>query len=299
MCAVLGLFAISCVNTTANKKKSYTRLELSKDFLQKQELRAAEREALKAIEFDNASDEAYNILGLVDLLRATHAFRLLEIDDCVSGSEAQVWRDEVDERLLQADTHFSESITASLQASKQASKQFGKGKGPMRGDVYDSFGTDGVIYGEPIANRGVVAMHNRDYDQAIEFFTQALRLPERLGNAALVRANLGWAHYLKKDYARAAKELRQARQFQPNMCLTNYRLGRVFFDRADYARALESFEWVAKQKECPMQDVYLYLGKTYHQLGMASNTAAALQQCVTVAPRSCVATECRLLARTR
>ena len=49
----------------------------------------------------------------------------------------------------------------------------------------------------------------------MRYLGQALAHPQRLVNVGLVRAHLGWAYFQQRDHARAAKELRQAEQFNP------------------------------------------------------------------------------------
>ena len=249
-------------NSQADKRKSFNRLELAKEQLGQGNLDGAETEANKALAFHKGNEEAHNLLGLLDIMRARNIIKLVEIDDCLTGVDGEALREEADQYLVNADAHFARA-----------------------GELAPDFG-------EPFANRGVVAIQLDKYDDAVEYLTTALGLPHRLQNIGPVRANLGWAHFLREDYVQAAKELRQAEQFQPGLCLTSYRLGRVYFARKEWNKALSKFQGVTEDN-CPIQDAHLYLMKTYVELGMSTQLNQAQQNCSALAPNSCVAAQCR------
>jgi len=79
---LLVIFALSgCVaRDDRDLAKSATRLDLAKDFLRKHQLEAAETECNRALAFNPANDEAYNVRGLVAMIRAFDTQRMLEID---------------------------------------------------------------------------------------------------------------------------------------------------------------------------------------------------------------------------
>lgn len=244
-------------------KRSANRLELAKDFLKNGQLPQAESEAEKALEYDDSNVEAHNVLGLVDFLRALNNFKLLEIDDCLTGVDAEALRAEQDSFLTSADKRFARAVQ-------------------LRAD-----------YGEGWANRGSVALLLEEFESASKYFSSALEHPQTLLNIGLTRANLGWAFFHLGDHAQAAKELRQAEQFNPGMCVAKYRLGRVYFDRKEWNKALDQFQAVAQNKACPIQEAHLFLLKTYGELGMNDKMAEAQSRCVEMAPRSCIAAQCR------
>jgi len=244
-------------------KRSANRVELAKDFLTRGQLEAAESEAHKALDYDADNVEAENVLGLVEYLRAMRNHRLLEIDDCLTGVDAEALRSELDEFLASADHHFEKAVA-------------------MRPD-----------YGEAWANRGSVALLLEDYQPGADHLVRALSHPHALLNIGLTRANLGWAYFHQRRHAQAAKELRQAEQFNPGMCVAKYRLGRVYFARKEWNKALEQFQAVANNKECPMQEAHLYLLKAFRELGMREEVPAEQTRCVQMAPRSCIAAQCR------
>ena len=249
----------------ADPKRSDTRLELAKDYLRHGDLVSAEGQARKAFELDDRNVEALNVLGLVDYLRAVNNFKLLEIDDCLTGVDAEELRQEMDQFLNRADRQFARAVE-------------------IDGD-----------YGEAWANRGLVAFHLDQYGAAIRYLGRALAHPQRLGNIGLTRADLGWAYFHERDIARAAKELRQAEQFNSGMCVAKYRLGRVYVARREWNKAREQLESVSADGTCPIQEVQLYLGQTYQALGMGDRVQATEKRCVEMAPKSCVAARCRSL----
>lgn len=267
---LVGIFAVvvvaggsTCGGTHVDKKKSATRLELGKDFLKHGKLDAAEQEAKKALGYDPGNERAYNVLGLVDLLRGMRNFQLLEVNDCLTGVDAAGLRSEMDKQLGSAATRFAEAVKLAPD------------------------------YGEAWSNRGVVAVLRHNDDAAVKYFTEALQYPNRLINIALTRGSLGWAYFQRKDLPKAAKELLQSLQFQPKMCLSTYRLGRVYFASKEWNKALEKFREVASQPKCPIQEAHLYLMKTLIELGQTQELPSARDACVKLAPKSCVAARCR------
>ena len=250
---------------TGDTKRATTRLELAKDYLGHGQLEAAEGEARKALEFDGEFEEAFNVLGLVEYLRAVRNFNLLEVEDCLTGVDAEALRQEMDAFLTRADRQFARAVEIDEE------------------------------YGEAWANRGLVAFHLDQYAAAVRYLGQALLHPERLTSIGLSRANLGWAFFHQRDYARAAKELRQAEQFNRGMCVAKYRLGRVYFARKEWNKALEEFRTIAADISCPMQEAQLYLLRTYRALGSGEEAAGVRKRCVELAPKSCVAAQCRSL----
>ena len=79
------------------------------------------------------------------------------------------------------------------------------------------------------------------------------------------------------------------------MCVSTYRLGRVYFARKEWEKALQHFRDVTGSLGCPIQDAHLFMMKTYLEVGMADALPEAEKACVDMAPESCVATQCRAL----
>jgi Tfp pilus assembly protein PilF len=269
MAVAIAVAASGCPGWGApagDPKKSETRLALARDFLQKNELEAAETEANKSIAFLSTNDEAYNIRGLVHFLRGMGAFRLIEIDDCLTGLDAEALRTDMDQHFAKAEADWKKAVELSPD------------------------------YGEAWSNRGVVANLMGEPDRATEMLSTALSHPARLVNPGLTRAHLGWSYFHQGQHVNAAKELRQALQFQPHMCVATYRLGRVYFAREEWEKAAEQFQDVSDQPACQLQEASLYLMKARLQQGLVDDARIARDACLTLSPRSCAAAQCRAQA---
>ena len=248
-------------------KRAATRVDLARDFLRKGDLESAEQEAQRALSYDDRAAEAYRILGLADFLRAQNNYRLRELEDCLTGVDAEALIQQFQRNLEDADAHLAQAIEI---------------------DPGNS---------ETLANRGLVAIHREAFEEATGYLKKALEQPARL-DVALVRSDLGWAHFLHGDPVSAANHLRQALQFQqeitPVTCVAKYRLGRVYFGRKEWHKALESFQAVTAAPVCTLQEAHLYLVMTYRALGMPVSEKI-VQQCVNMAPKGCMAARCRTL----
>jgi Tfp pilus assembly protein PilF len=243
--------------------KSATRLDLAKDFLRKHELEAAEAESNRALALNPANEEAYLVRGLVQIVRAIDTLRTLEIDTCLIGLDAEVTQRDLEASLQKANADFARATKLTPE------------------------------YGEAWSNRGIVHNLLEDYAIAEQHFRRALENPMRLSSPGLTRAHLGWALLHQKRDIEAAKELRQAVQFQPNMCVATYRLARVYFAREEWEKAAELFQTASDDPSCGSQEAALYLMKTRMHQGLKDDARRARDACLSLSPRSCIASQCR------
>lgn len=243
--------------------RSSNRLDLAKDFLRKHQLEAAEIEADRALALNPANDEAYVVRGLVHMVRAIDTQRTLEIESCLTGVDAEATQADLDMSLKRAGDDFAHAVKLTPD------------------------------YGEAWANRGIVANLLEDYPDATTYFRHALENPARLDSPGLTRAHLGWSLFHLNKPIDAAKELRQARQFQPNMCVATYRLARVYFGREEWEKAAELFQTASDDPSCGSQEASLYLMKTRMQQGLVDDARRARDACLKISPRSCIASQCR------
>jgi Tfp pilus assembly protein PilF len=262
---VMLAFGAGCFHgkTEADAQKSANRLDLAKDFLRKHELEAAQNESNRSLALNPTNDEAYNVRGLVWMLRAFDVQRTLEVDACLTGLDAEATQKDLDIALHKADEDFAS-------AAKIAPD-----------------------YGEAWSNRGVVASLLEQYDVAEKYLSTALENPMRLMSPGLTRAHLGWALFHQRKYVEAAKELRQAVQFQPNMCVATYRLARVYFAREEWEKAAELFQTVSDDPSCGSQEASLFLMKTRMQQGLVEDARRARDACLKRTRQSCIANQCR------
>lgn len=250
----------------SNPKKSNTRLELSKDFLSKGQLEAAVREANQALSFDEKNAAAYHVLGTVEYLRAVSNIQLLEVDDCLTGVDAEGFRKEFDAHLEGSLVHFKKATYLDPE------------------------------YSEAYRLMGMVHFHREQYIESEKWLNRALEVPHRLVSLALTRADLAWVLFHKNDLPSAANELRKSLQFSSTLCVANYRLGRVYFERKEWIKAAEKFDLVVNDTSCPMQEAHLYRIKTLNRLNQDIDVED-VNGCVQLADKSCVAAECTLGGR--
>lgn len=255
----------SCFGVRAERSavKSATRLDLAKDFLRKHELEAAEAESNRALALHPANEEAYLVRGLVHVVRAIDTLRTLEIDACLTGLDAEATLQDLEASLARASSDFAEATKITPE------------------------------YGEAWSNRGVVHSLLEEYAAAEQHFRRALENPMRLDSPGLTRAHLGWALFHQQRNVEAAKELRQAVQFQPNMCVATYRLARVYFAREEWEKAAELFQTASDDPSCGSQEAALYLMKTRMHQGLTEDARRARDACLKLSPRSCIASKCR------
>lgn len=263
-----GIVVVSVLASCGGMKprdegQSHKRLDLAKDFLRKHQLEAAESESNKSLKLNPSNDEAYNLRGLVFMVRAIDAQRSLEIDTCLTGIDAEVTQRDLDENLKKADEDFARAVKLAPD------------------------------YGEAWSNRGVVATLLDEHETAATYLQRALENPQRLDSPGLTRAHLGWALFHAGQLPEAAKELRQAMQFQPNMCVATYRLARVYFAREEWEKAAELFQTVSDDPSCGSQEASLYLMKTRMQQGLVDDARRARNACLKISSQSCIASRCR------
>lgn len=250
-------------NVEQSPEKSSKRLDICKDALSKNDLEAAEGECNKAIAYNPNNDEAFNVRGLIAMVRAFSSKNSMEVDGCLTGVDAEATDKDIQMYLAKAEQDFAQATRITPD------------------------------YGEAWANRGVVATLVEDYETAKSHLTKALENPMRLMNPSLTRAHLGWALFHQENYVDAAKELRSALQFQPKMCVATYRLGRVYFAREEWEKAAEQFSTASEDPSCGSQEASYYLMKTRMQQGLKEDAKNALAACVKLSPKSCIATKCR------
>lgn len=266
-CALFVNFCTACGPSFRDKKQSNTRVEMAIESLQQpseSNLGVAEDEAGKALELNPQNERAHFVLGLADYLRAVHTAVSLEQSDCLTGVDADGLREDMDRAFAAAELHFEKAV-----------------------DIAED-------YGDAWASRGLVAMQFENFADAEKHFEKALDSRRRLEQVGLTRAHLGWAHFHQDDMVAAARDLRRALQFQAKMCLANYRLGRVYYARSEWEKALERFGIVTSDPTCRLQESFLYHLKSLEKLSKTDDGGTG-KQCVRLAPRSCVARECRSL----
>ncbi len=249
--------------TRVDPDASEKRYLLGADYFNKGLVQPALAELLKAVELNPNNPDAHNLLGLVFLRRGAEAEELSSRNQCLKGEELRLEKQEMD-------------------------AQFGKAQGEFEKAIHlkDDFS-------EARNNLAVVMIHFGRYDEAVDLEQKALsNIVYREPFAA--QGNLGQAYLGKKDYARAAQALRQAVFEQPGFCVGRYRLAKVYYATGEWDRAGEELDKVTGDKACPIQEAFQLGGLVALRRGDRDKAGQMFDRCVALAPKSCLASECKL-----
>jgi type IV pilus assembly protein PilF len=253
-----------------NREMSQRRYDIGRDYFSKAMWEPAMAEAMKAVELDGQNADARNLVGVLLMQRGIGQIQFIEAEQCIKGQAATMLRAEANTRFREAETQFRAALAA------------------RPGDVW------------ALHNLALVAMHFDDPDAAVKYENEALQNP-LYQDRHLARGELGWAYYKKKELVRALKELLEAVRLQPRYCVGHYRLGQVYYDMAqqagnpeeDYASALGALETAVAAKECRIQEAHFLRGLTLIKRRESAKADQPFSECITLAPRSCLAQECR------
>src|SRR5580700_3648199 len=89
MILLAGCSALNPEAARHTTKQVGHRLDLCKDLLAKGQLESARTECDKVLALDASNEEAYNARGLISLLHAVNTERTLEVDQCLTGVDAE------------------------------------------------------------------------------------------------------------------------------------------------------------------------------------------------------------------
>jgi type IV pilus assembly protein PilF len=228
---------------------------------------AAIEEVKKATEADPDYAESYNLLGLIALKQGHDYMMQLEASSCLKGRDAELVRADAMARFKEAEQQFQKAVRLKSE------------------------------YAEAWNNLSVAALQQQSWDTAIEAAQNALKDPT-YATPEIARGNLGWAYYQKKNLQNAWKELHEAVSRSPGFCVGRYRLAKVLIDRGEIEQAAEALEpLLADVKRCPIQEAQLLGGLVNERVQARDKAQQLFQRCAEMAPRSCVADECRRYAQ--
>jgi type IV pilus assembly protein PilF len=264
--ASLGLCVIAgCppAQTRVDPDASYRRYLLGADYFQKGLIPPALEELTKSVDLNPDNAEAHNLLGLVFLRKGAEAEEVTARNQCLKGEELRLEKAEMDGHFKKAEEHFEKAIAA-------------------KNDFSDARN-----------NLAVVMLHFGRWDEVVQLEEKALaNIVYR--DPYVAQGNLGQAYIEKHDYARAAMALRQALFEQPKFCVGRYRLAKVYYETQEWDRAAEELEQVTGDKACPIQEAFQLAGLVALRRGDRDKARAMFDRCVALAPRSCLASECKL-----
>jgi type IV pilus assembly protein PilF len=250
-----------------DSEQSQIRYQIAAGNFREQRVEAAIEELQKALQADPENADAYNMLGIIALRQGHDYVAQLESASCLKGKDAELVRTE-------AQVKFKEAIK-NLHKAVELRPEFP----------------------EAWNNLSVAEFQLQSWDAAIEAAQNALK-DAAYGTPEMARANLGWAYYQKKDIQSAWKELHEAVSRAPGFCVARYRLAKIYVDRGEIDQAADVLAPViADVKRCPIQEAQLLGGLLNERKREPAAARELFQRCVDMAPRSCVADECRRYAQ--
>jgi type IV pilus assembly protein PilF len=247
-------------------EQSQVLFELGARYYAGRRIEAAIEELQKALKADPENADAYHMLGLIALKQGHDYLEQLETASCLKGREAEVVREDALAKFREAEADFRKAVE-------------------LRSEFSDAWN-----------NLSVAAFQLDDFDTAIAAARNALKDPT-YAQPQVARANLGWAFYYKKDLLDAWKELHESVSQSQGFCVGQYRLAKVYVDRGDVDSAAEQVDAVVANKACPIQPAYLLAGLVHERRKERDQARALFERCAELAPRSCMATECRRYAQ--
>jgi Tfp pilus assembly protein PilF len=206
------------------------------------------------------------MLGIIALKQGHDYLQQLESASCLKGQDAEVVRVDAQQKFRQAEENFRQAVK-------------------LRADFSGAWN-----------NLSVAALQLQEWDVAIEAARNALK-DATYADPHFARANLGWAHYHKRDLLNAWKELHESVAQSPGFCVGRYRLAKVYLDRTELDSAAEEVDAVVNNKSCPIQEAYLLAGLIHQRRKERDQARSLFERCADLAPRSCMAAECRRYAQ--
>jgi Tfp pilus assembly protein PilF len=249
-------------------QKSQNRVDSARDMLSHNDDVGAESEIRRAEALDPQNEEAWNVHGLIYVVRARNDVTLADYQNCLTGADGDTLHKQADDEMHMAEKKFAKSVSLA------------------------------PTYGTAWNNRAVTMMHFNEWDQAIDMEEKALGDGlARLGAAdePLARAHLGWAFFQKGDYVHAETELLQAMQRNDKFCLGAQRLGAVYFKQGKTQESADVLSIFENGKPCAPYatvDALYAAGQADVALKNYGGAKDWLSRCVTLAPKSCIAKQC-------
>jgi Tfp pilus assembly protein PilF len=249
--------------TRVDPEASQKRYLLGADYFNKGLVEPALEELLKSVDLDPNNPDAHSLLGLVWLRKGAEAEELSTRNQCLKGESLTLEKQEADTQFKKAEEQLRKAIA-------------------LKPD-----------FSEARNNLAVVMIHFGRYDEAVQLEEKALaNIVYREPYAA--QGNLGQAYLEKHDLVRAAKALRQSLFEQPKFCVGRYRLAKVYYEQQEWDHAAEEIEQVTSDKACPIQEAYHLAGMVALRRQDRDKAQQMFSRCVDLAPRSCLASECKL-----
>lgn len=243
-------------------EQSNLRYQLAVNDYHGRRIEAAIEELNQALAADPENADAHNMLGIIAMHQGAEYVAQAETTACLAGADAAMVRQDATSRFKEAESHLQKAVAARPEFAMAWN------------------------------NLAVAALQLQDWDLAINAATAALKDPT-YAEPEVARANLGWAYFQKRDLQRAWKELHDAVARSPGFCVGRYRLAKVYVDRSEFDEAARELDAVVGDTRCPIQEAYLLGALVAGKRRDAERARELLDRCASMAPRSCLATECR------
>jgi type IV pilus assembly protein PilF len=222
----------------------------------------------RALAVDPRHAESHYLRGVLLLNEGRNIVDSIELQQCLTDRASDQQRDR------------AESL------HRQAAESFGR--------AVECFDEGAAGRGRAFNSMSVVALYFHETERAIEHARAALA-EQFYTDRYSALSNLGWALHNDGDSISATAELRQAVLINPDYCVGRYRLAHVYLDAGLVEQALEEAEAVIENDRCPIQDAYRIAGVARMRLGRDVDAEQAFAACVQLAPKSCLARDCRKL----
>jgi Tfp pilus assembly protein PilF len=206
------------------------------------------------------------LMGLLHLHEGRTIVEFIESEKCLTDDAATAQRGRADELHRKAHESFRKAAEAYT------------ANDPGLGRAYNSM--------------AVISLYFHDYDRARQELELALGTQFYTEKYSAL-ANLGWAYYEQGDLVAAMTELRQSVLMNPDYCVARYRLAQVYLDYEMTEQALEEISQVTEDPRCPIQDAHRVEGIAQMRLGRGDAASQSFEECLQLAPRSCLANACR------
>jgi type IV pilus assembly protein PilF len=267
---VIGVAALSGLGCVPRAKRdpeqSQVLYELGAKYYASRRVEAAIEELQKALKADPENADAYNMLGIIALKQGADYLTQLETAACLRGRDAEVVREDALQKFREAEASFKKAVE-------------------LRAEFSNAWN-----------NLSVAFFHLENWDDSIAAARNALKDPT-YSEPQMARANLGWAYFHKKDLLNAWKELHEAVSQGPGFCVGQYRLAKVYIERGDIDSAADQVDAVIANERCPIQEAYLLGGLVHERRKERDRARALFERCASLAPRSCMASECTRYAQ--
>jgi type IV pilus assembly protein PilF len=250
----------------ADPDQAQIRYQLAVGYFRDGRIEPAIDELEKSLKADPDNADAYNMLGIIALKQGHDYLMQLESAACLKGRDAEVVREDAVRKFRDAEESLQKAVG-------------------LRADLSTAWN-----------NLSVAALHLHEWDQAISAARTALK-DATYSEPEAARANLGWAYFQKRDLLNAWKELHEVVARAPGYCVGRYRLAKVYLERSEIESAAEHVDAVVANKQCPIQEAYLLAGLVHGRRKERDRARSLFERCIGLAPRSCVADECRRYAQ--